>query len=199
MSFLGDLWGGLFGGEARDADWDQIEKLMQMSAELNRTDRHGYFSNWDWTEDENGKWTQSHTLKPGLDIAADRLLSRANGEGYLPYQSPGQFSSLLDAKMANQMQRHGILDDEAMKTFSLQQSTFGDRAGDRQGGWLSRYRGRMPEGKVNPYNPQPQQQQQQQQPPQQANPYVMPPGYDQYYGGGSFGSRPGQRRRMRKF
>ena len=123
MSFLSDAFGFLFGGKSQKADWKQIEKLMEMQAELNRTNRHGYFSGWDWTENPDGTWTQSQTLKPGLDLAADRLLGRAQGQGYEPYQSPAQFSSLLDAKMANQMQRHGILDDEAMKSFSLKQDT----------------------------------------------------------------------------
>lgn len=136
MSFLKDAFGFLLGGQSKGADWDQIERLMAMSAELNRTNRHGYFSNWDWEEGADGSWTQSQTLKPGLESAADRLLSRANGEGRSAYQSPAQFSSLLDAKMANQMQRHGLLDERTMP--NLRQENYGPRAGDRQGGYWSR-------------------------------------------------------------
>lgn len=141
MSILGDVFGFLFGGKSQKADWKQIERLMEMQSELNRTNRHGYFSNWDWSEGPDGSWTQSQTLTPGLESAANRLLGRANGEGYQPYQSPAQFSSLLDAKMANQMQRHGILDENSLP--NLRQENFGDRAGDRQGGWWSLHQSRQ--------------------------------------------------------
>ena len=115
MDIIGDILGGMTGSfgssssSGGDPNWAAIERLMQMDTEMNRTDRVGSFSGWEWGEDpETGKWTQTQTLQPGMQYGVDRLIGRSQGAGMDPYQSPDQFSQLLDAKMANQMDRHGI-------------------------------------------------------------------------------------------
>jgi hypothetical protein len=69
-------WGRVFADVFKDfsfsgkgggkPDWKSIEKLMTLDAEQNRTDRHGMFSNWDWTQDEEGRWTQTNTPASGF-------------------------------------------------------------------------------------------------------------------------------------
>ena len=111
MSILGMLFGNNFGGGGQQAkpDWGQIEKLMKLETELNRTNRQGIFGGWDWTENPDGSWTQNQNLAPGMQAGADRLMNRAvGGEGMGNYQSPVQFSQMLDAAMANQMERRGM-------------------------------------------------------------------------------------------
>lgn len=109
MGLIDSLFGNLLGGGGKQAspDWAQIEKLMQMEADLNRTNRQGIFGGWDWQENPDGSWTQYQTLAPGMQVGADRLLARAT-QGMGDYQSPSQFGSMLDAMMANQYDRLGL-------------------------------------------------------------------------------------------
>lgn len=114
----GNLIGSFFGANAQvnkkgKIDWKQIERLMALDTQSNRTDRQGLFSGWEWSEDpETGRWTQTQTVKDGMQGSSDRLIDRANGLGMNPYTSPEQFSSMLDAKMANQMNQQGILSEQ---------------------------------------------------------------------------------------
>jgi hypothetical protein len=98
----------LFGGDSRDPDWEAIERLMERDAELNRTDRQGVFTGWNWNQNQDGTWGQTQSVAPGMQGGVDRLMSRSQGQGMDPYQSSPQFSQLLDARMANQMDRSGI-------------------------------------------------------------------------------------------
>jgi hypothetical protein len=165
MSFLKDMMGGIFGSAGGEMDWEGLMRVMEMEQMYNRTDRHGAFSDWDWAEDpETGRWTQSQTLKPEMQQGADRLLARAGqGQGFENYQSPDQFSTMLDSAMANQMQRQGTLDPN----YQVPQQEFGTRAGDREGRFAQAY---IPPPPPDEMGPQQQQQQPQPQwtPPQNA-------------------------------
>jgi hypothetical protein len=106
MSILRKLFGGsISGGEV---DWDELRKMMSYSAMLNRYDDTGLFSGSKWTENEDGSWAREQTINPALEGALERIMGRASGGMGDPYSAPSQFSQMLDAKMANQMQRHGI-------------------------------------------------------------------------------------------
>ena len=133
-SFIGDAMGFLFGGaagggKANKPDWDAIMRLMELEQELNRTNRQGIFGGWNWEEGPDGTWTQQQTLAPGMQQGADRLMARSQGQGFDPYTSPDQFSQLLDAKMANQMGRHGILQPGEQQP----QTPFGQPSAEREG------------------------------------------------------------------
>lgn len=109
-------WGQLIGGLAASyfgskkkggkVNWDQIEKLMKLDADLNRTNRQGLFTGWQW--DEDGK-TQTQTLNPMMMPGYMRLMGRSMGGGFDEYESPEQFNSMLDASMANYMGRQNLL------------------------------------------------------------------------------------------
>ena len=106
MGILRDLFGGKVSGGK--IDWDDLRKMMDYQADLNRFDNIGLFSGSEWSEGPDGKWTRQQTVNPALQAGLDRIMGRAsNGMGD-PYSAPSQFSQLLDAKMANQFQRHGL-------------------------------------------------------------------------------------------
>jgi hypothetical protein len=110
-------------------DWREIERLMALDTQMNRTDRQGLFSGWEWSEDpETGRWTQTQTVPNGMLGPKDRLFDRAAGMGMNPYTSPEQFGSMLDAKMANQMNQQGILSEQP----DLRR-LFGDYSNSRDG------------------------------------------------------------------
>jgi hypothetical protein len=93
-----------------DPNWDDINKLMGMDTQMNRFDRQGAFSSWDWTEDPvTGRFSQTQNMGPEMQGGRDRLFDRVGGMGFDPYASPEQFNSLLDGKMANQMGRQNLL------------------------------------------------------------------------------------------
>ncbi len=96
-------------GSEGEIDWDELRKMADFNAQLNKTDRVGTFSGWEWERDPDGNPTgrQVQTINPAFQGAVDRLGGRAV-QGHTNYQSPSQFSSMLDAKMANQMKQHGV-------------------------------------------------------------------------------------------
>lgn len=160
----------LFGGKAQKVDWKQLERLMQLSTELNRYNTEGIFGGSEWTEGPDGRWTQSRTLAPGMQEGVDRMIQKfGGGEMSQALRTPDQFKSLLDAKMANQMQRHGLLPGEAMP--NLQQENFGARWGDQMqqltGDPASNMFMNQPQGPS--AQPMPEQ-------PPQGPPQAMPPG-----------------------
>lgn len=117
---LGGLIEGLFGKpEAPKADWAEIEKLMRLSTELNRTNQNGILSGWNWSEGPNG-WTQNQTINPGLQPAVDKFMGRM-GEGEDP-----QLKALRDARFQAMMNQQGAaprppqLDRNAYITGELQ-------------------------------------------------------------------------------
>lgn len=107
MGIFSKIGDAIFGSEGK-VDWEELRKIMAYDAELNRTDRQGMFTGWEWEKDDQGNPTgkQIQTIDPSFMGAVDRLRGSATREAD-PYTSPDQFSNLLDAKMANQMQRHG--------------------------------------------------------------------------------------------
>lgn len=109
---------GFFGGDSNSADWDQIAKLMGLTKDINRFDQQGLFTDTTWDADKN---VQTTGLAPGMENAFTQFMQRQSAPPRT-YESPTQFSSMLDAKMANQMQRQGILDP----SFQLPQTMFGD-------------------------------------------------------------------------
>jgi hypothetical protein len=133
MGFLSGIYKGLFGGAAgggksNEADWDQIMKLMEMSADLNRYAQHGLFTNVDWAENPDGTWTQSQSVNPALQAGVDNLMAQMSSP-ISNYESPAQFSQMLDAKMANQMGRQGILEQGAQQPVT----PFGQPSAQRPG------------------------------------------------------------------
>jgi hypothetical protein len=92
----------LFGSKGK-INWKELQKMIELQAETNRTNREGLFTSWTW---DNAKQTQTQTVNPAFAGAVERLGYNA-GRPADPYTSPSQFSQLLDAKMQNQMQRHG--------------------------------------------------------------------------------------------
>jgi hypothetical protein len=117
----------LFGGKSQKADWGQIERLMRLSQELNQVGRQGIWSGWEYRTNPDGTKTQVQTIDPRFQGAVDRLTGRASAAPDY-YRSPEQFSSLLDAKMADQMRKHGILNEQP----NLARG-FGSPSGERAG------------------------------------------------------------------
>lgn len=110
MSLVDKLFGGLMGGggQSQSVDWEQLAKIMKMSADMNRFNDVGVFGGTEWTEGADGKYTRQHIIPDALQGGVDNLMNRASNGFGERYSAPQQFSQLLDAKMANQMQRSGI-------------------------------------------------------------------------------------------
>jgi hypothetical protein len=111
MSFLKNLERAIFGGSVSggEIDWSELQKVMDYSAQLNRYNDTGLFTGSEWDEGPDGTWSRRQTVNPALQPGLDRIMARATGQGWGdPYQMPSQFSQLLDAKMANQFDRHGL-------------------------------------------------------------------------------------------
>lgn len=105
MGWLSDF----FLGSEGEIDWDELQKMVKLQSEINKTDRTGIWTGWEWERDSEGNPLnrQVQTINPQFQGAVNRLGNRAN-TGHTDYTSPGQFSQMLDSKMANQMTQHGI-------------------------------------------------------------------------------------------
>ena len=144
MSWLSDF---IFGSKG-EIDWKELGKMVELQAQVNRTDRQGAFTGWEWDRDpitgQPGN-TQTQTINPAFQGAVDRLGFNA-GKPADPYTSPSQFSEMLDAKMANQMDRQGL------DTSGYQQQNPGqfDPSADRAGRFAQSYLPPAPPGDVPP-------------------------------------------------
>jgi len=148
MSFFDDLLGGIFGafggggGGGGEPNWEDIARLMELDTTLNRTDRTGIFSSWEWEEGEDGTFNQVQKLAPGMQQGADRLMARASGGmGFEPYQSPEQFALLQDAKSANMMDRHNV----PGWGIKMPDEGYGPRSRFRDGRFAEQYERDIPE------------------------------------------------------
>ena len=96
-------------GSEGEIDWDELRKMMDFQNEINKTDRTGMFTGWEWERDAEGNPLnrQVQTVNPAFQDAVNRLGYNA-GKPADPYSAPSQFDQMLDAKMANQMDRQGI-------------------------------------------------------------------------------------------
>lgn len=105
MSWLSDF----FLGSEGEIDWDELARMVELNAEINKTDRTGIFSGWEWERDAEGNPLdrQVQTINPAFQGAVDRLGFNA-GKPADPYTSPSGFNEMLDRKMANQMDRMGM-------------------------------------------------------------------------------------------
>lgn len=103
MSLLGGLTDILFGKpKAPKADFAEIEKLMKLETELNRTNQHGIFGGWDWSQGPNG-WTQTQSVNPALQPGVDSFMGRvAQGSN-----SP-ELQQLMQARFASMMNNQGV-------------------------------------------------------------------------------------------
>ena len=199
MGLFDKIMGGLFGssGGGAQIDWGQLERIMDLQSRLNRFNDVGIFGGTKWQEGADGQWTRTQEVHPGLQEGIAGLMARASSPmDPSQYQSriPDQFSSLMDAKMANQMQRHGILDpNEQNPSWSLRQSELPLRYGHqdpnrqepRQQPQPTEEQ-RTPFGQIAnrmPQRPTPM-------PPDWEGAYPMPPGWGGGGGGNFFPNRP---------
>jgi hypothetical protein len=105
--------------------------MMKMSTDLNRYNDVGIFGSTNWEEGDDGKWTRTNSANEALQPGIESLMSFASNQDQQPnYTQPDQFSQLLDAKMANQMQRHGIGEGGAPPD----PASYGAPAAQQQGG-----------------------------------------------------------------
>lgn len=105
MSWVSDF---IFGSEG-EIDWDELRKMVELQGEINKTDRTGVFTGWEWERDAEGNPLnrQVQTINPAFQDAVNRLGYNA-GKPADPYTMPSQFDQMLDAKMNNQMNRQGL-------------------------------------------------------------------------------------------
>jgi len=107
---LGDWADKVFGSKG-EIDWNALAKLMELDVNLNRTDRGGPFTGWEWEKDAEGNPTsrQSMVINPAFQGAVDRLGNRASGESpMITSQMPDQMQQIYQASMANQGHRYGL-------------------------------------------------------------------------------------------
>ena len=109
MSLFGGILDGLIGAPStseamskEDIDW-----LMQKSMEANRTDKQGLFGGWDWTQGQDGRWTQTENVNEALLPGIENMMGQISGNQE-SYQAPEQFGKLLDAMMGNKMEQYGM-------------------------------------------------------------------------------------------
>ena len=133
--------------------WKDLEKLLNLDEEYNRIDRGNAFGAWEY--DPETKTQQYVAKSPGMQAAQDRMDRRLAGEGFEPYEAPKQVSSIMDALMANKMEKMGLIEPGAT---DLTQDDYGTRFADRSG---------SPTAPAGGYPPPPQ-------PPAAAQPPVAP-------------------------
>jgi hypothetical protein len=120
---------------------------MKLDEQYNRPDRYGAFGGWEY--DPETKTQQYVATSPGMQAAQERMDRRLGGEGFTPYQAPEQVGSIMDALMADKMERMGLMDKGVA---DLKQDSYGTRFNDRPGsGYQS---GQPPQGAITP-PPQP--------------------------------------------
>ena len=167
---MGALFGGSSGGKgtSNQADWGQIERLMDLEMRANRFDDTGIFQGTSWQEGDDGKWQRTtavnEALQPGIEAMMNRMSNPQD-----QYAMPDQMSQMLDAKMANQMGRQGLLEEGAEPQ---PQTGFGTPAAQQPGRGQQEWNpgpGQMAEQP--PPQPQPQGQPGPQGPPQGVDPW----------------------------
>lgn len=114
MSWIKDA---IIGSDGK-LDWDALKKMMGYEQQLNKTNRMGAFTGWAWDTQKDAEGnvminpetgqpelsnTQRMTVHPDFQDAVDRLGARATAQSM-----PSGMNDLWKAKMANQMQRHGL-------------------------------------------------------------------------------------------
>lgn len=105
---MGKIMDLIFGSEG-EIDWDELQRMIELQEQINKTDRQGVFGGWEWERDPEGNATnrQVQNINPAFQGAVDALGQRALNRN-TNYQSPSQFSDLMNAKMSTQMAAHGI-------------------------------------------------------------------------------------------
>ena len=105
FDFIGDIL-GLSPPSTGDAmSREDIAWLMDKGLTANRTDKEGIFGGWNWSEGPDGRWTQTEHVSDALIPGIEKLLGKI-GNDPTPYESPQQFSTLLDAMMGNRMAQY---------------------------------------------------------------------------------------------
>ena len=107
LSFLTDILFGSPPSSSESMSKEDIAWLMDEGLTANRTDKQGLFGGWDWTQGQDGRWTQTENVNPALQPGIEKLMGAISGD-QKPYESPEQFSSLLDAMMGNKMTQYGL-------------------------------------------------------------------------------------------
>jgi len=186
--------GGKTDVSAGTIDWENIERLMGLDTDSNRLNRGNAFGEWAYSDpeyDDEGNITkrggqQWSATSPGMKAAEERMDRRLAGEGFDPYEAPGQVSSITDALLASRMERMGLIDPGVA---DLKQDEYGTRFADRSGSPTA-----PPGGYPQPPSqaaPMPPQQGQPPMPPGAGQP-PMPPGAGMPPGGSPpGGGRPG--------
>jgi hypothetical protein len=128
---MGSLLGSIVGeGKPQKVDWKQLERMMALDARMNRFNDQGIFGGTEWTENPDGTWERRHVvneaLQPGIEAIMGRAVSPVQRSSF---GMPSQFGSLMDAKMANQMGRHGLFNEGGMP--NLRQDNYGTRFGNQ--------------------------------------------------------------------
>jgi len=106
FSGLTDLVFGKAPSSGDSMSKEDIAWLMDEGLTANRTDKQGLFGGWDWTQGEDGRWTQTENINPAMMPGIEKLMGVIGGE-QAPYKSPDQFNVLLDSLMGERMQSHG--------------------------------------------------------------------------------------------
>ena len=106
---VGGIMDLAFGGAPSTKDSmskEDIAWLMDQGLTANRTDKQGLFGGWDWTQGDDGRWTQTESVNSALQPGIEKLMGKISGD-QKPYESPEQFNVLLDSLMNKKMQNHG--------------------------------------------------------------------------------------------
>jgi len=85
---------------------EDIAWLMDQGLTANRTDKQGLFGGWGWTQGPDGRWMQTETVNEALIPGIEKLMGSISGD-QKPYESPEQFSVMLDAMMGNKLESLG--------------------------------------------------------------------------------------------
>lgn len=109
-------------------NWEDIQKLIDMSAQANRVGQQDLFTSWDYVTQPDGsvKMVQS-PISEGAAKARDRLEWRLGGGGFDPYEMSDQFNAIADANSADMMARRGLLNANNAPDFSNRTYDWGDR------------------------------------------------------------------------
>ena len=104
---MGSSLNKIFGGGKSQTNFKDMMKMMELDAEMNRTNQYGPFGSWEWEEGPGGRAGQRYTMDPGLQAGKESLMKRIGGDGslYEGYSSPSGLQGLLDSRMKHQYER----------------------------------------------------------------------------------------------
>lgn len=83
-----------------------LEELLKLETDLNMTDSYGAFDQQQWSQGEDGRWSNQQTLTPQMQQVLDRQYEFL-GKGPSYYEQPDPLKELYQSLMDKRSSRYG--------------------------------------------------------------------------------------------